>query len=119
MGFSYDKIQRLAVRLQLYISLRQDYAAAADLYRAFVAVCFNMAEDYRRAVHFFALDEAAVIAAPDESVEIAVISQSAVGSACRRFLVDVVQRGEVADMACSAGLGVRGESVYSYNLIFF
>ena len=118
-GVFYDKIRWFLVRLQLYISLRQDYAAAADLYRAFVAVCFNMAEDYRRAVHFFSLDETAVIAAPDESVEIAVISQSAVGSACRRFFIDVVQRGEVADMACSAGLGVRGESVYSYNLIFF
>lgn len=38
MGFSYDKIQRLAVRLQLYISFCQDHAASADLYRAFVAV---------------------------------------------------------------------------------
>ena len=78
-----------------------------------------MAEDNRWSVHLFTLNKAAVVSAPDKTVQVSVISQSAVGSSGGRFFINIRQRGKVPYMASRTLLAVCGKGMDSYDFILF
>ena len=86
---------------------------------ALVSVCLDMAEDNRWSVHLFTLNKAAVVSAPDKTVQVSVISQSAVGSSGGRFFINIIQRGKVPYMASRTLLAVCGKGMDSYDFILF
>ena len=115
----------------MYLAFSKNYGVSAYLDEArscgaFLAavsgaVNINVAADFGRSVHLFSLNEAAVVAIFNESVEITVVGQSSVGGARCSFLVNVVKRSEVSHMACLTlrTASVQSEGVDTYNLISF
>ena len=101
-------------------NLDEARAGRAFLAAACGAVHVQMAQDHRRTVHGLALYETAVIPVCNETVEIAVIGQCTVGSAGGGFLIDIIQRREVAYMTggfhCVA-FAVQSESVDADDFI--
>ena len=77
--------------LKFDIALGQYHAATAHLYIAgFIIGCLNMAKDYRRSIHLFALQKLAIITAFYKTVQVTVICQGSVGSPRGGLLIDIL-----------------------------
>ena len=71
--------------LQMNLAFCQNHCASADFDQAFFFICFDVSQDYGRSVHLFTLDDLAGCLGADDVVQVEVVSQCTVGSACCGF----------------------------------